>query len=214
MKADTKLKQACFGVLGLCALGPSLAVAYPIVPYPGESAPNVGATIVATGGDVTATFLSGSGAYDNYLYLDNSATYSHPATGVAPTGNWIFENHISSAGNTVDLGVFAPGTVLQFHVVSDTHGGGFLDWYTGAAALNADGLPHAFVDSSASAVLANGGSVVGFEDLAGLGDAGFEDLRYAFSNTESVPAPDAGTSFGMLGMALSALFMARRSIRK
>jgi hypothetical protein len=218
-KANTKqdMETRILAATGMLVGLAGSVMAYPIVSYPGESVPVVGATVVvASTGDVKATFLSGSGFYDNYLYLQTyvpgNTDYRGQEGGAPPTGNWIFENHLSSGGQVVDLGNFAAGTELRFLIVSDTHGGGYYDWYTGPGSRNVDGLPHAFVDSSASAVLANGGSVVGFEDLAGLGDAGFEDLRYAFSNTRAVGAPDVSSTAALLGMGLAGLVGMRRRL--
>src|SRR5213592_1588675 len=65
-----------------------------ISPYPGEGAPVLCATVIATGGDVTATFVTGSGCYYDYLYLDTvlpgNPNYSNPGGGSGETANFIF----------------------------------------------------------------------------------------------------------------------------
>jgi hypothetical protein len=163
-----------------------------INPYPGEGNPVLCAKVIATGGEVTATFITGSGCYYDYLYLDTLAAgnpnYSNPGGGSGETPNFIFVNHGSVPGQVVSLGSFPAGTELIFHVVADTSCSGFgpgpyLDWYTGPASRNADGFCHAWVDAAYTGPY--GGTAVGFEDLAGLGDAGFEDLIYTFSNVTS-----------------------------
>lgn len=194
--------------------------------YTGEGSPVIGAyVVVATTGDVTATFIHGSGSYSDFLYLDNGgSSFANGGSGV--TGNWIFENHLNSAGNTVDLGTFTAGTVLQFQIVADTTGvdwpsgtsgtqdsGSVLNWYTGPAALNSDGFAHAWVDGSYTGPY--GGTAVGFEDLAGLGDAGYEDLIYTFSNVKpSTSVPDAASTVSLLGAGLSALALLGRRLKK
>jgi hypothetical protein len=163
-----------------------------ISPYPGEGNPVLCATVIATGGEVTATFITGSGCYWDYLYLNTFAAgnpnYSNAGGGSGETSNFIFVNHGSVAGQTVSLGTFPAGTELVFHVVADTScqnfgPGPYLDWYTGPATRNADGFCHAWVDAAYTGPY--GGTAVGFEDLFGLGDAGFEDLIYTFSNVTS-----------------------------
>jgi hypothetical protein len=141
---------------------------------------------------VTATFITGSGCYYDYLYVDTliagNPNYSNAGGGSGETSNFIFVNHGSVPGQTVSLGTFPAGTELRFHVVCDTScspfgPGPYLDWYTGPATRNADGFCHAWVDAAYTGPY--GGTAVGFEDLFGLGDAGFEDLLYAFSNVTS-----------------------------
>ena len=163
-----------------------------INPYPGEGNPVLCATVIATGGHVTATFVTGSGCYYDYLYVTpliaGNPNYSNAGGGSGETSNFIFVNHGSVAGQTVDLGDFPAGTELVFHVVCDTSctpfgPGPYLDWYTGPASRNADGFCHAWVDAAYTGPY--GGTAVGFEDLFGLGDAGYEDLIYTFSNVTS-----------------------------
>lgn len=178
-----------------------------IVPYLGEGSPILGASLITTGGEVVATFVTGSGFYDNYLYVSSPSGPFTNADSGSIGSNWIFENHFSSPGATVSLGTFAAGTEIIFNVLADTHGGGFLNWYTGPASRNADGLEHAFVDAAYTGPF--GGVMVGFEDLAGLGDAGFEDIRYTFTNVTVGSVPEPGM-LALIGIGLAGLGFARR----
>ncbi len=195
--------------------------AFAIDSYVGEGSPVIGAEVIATGGDVTATFIHGSGSYADYLYLDNSGSAYANAGGVGATSNYIFLNHTNSPGDTVDLGTWAAGTELLFHIVADTTGYNFnygdaaasLDWYTGPASRNADGYAHAWVDGSYTGPY--GGTAIGFEDLAGLGDAGYEDLIYTFSGVKSSSSvPDGASTAMLLGISLAGIgLISRRRLR-
>jgi hypothetical protein len=182
------------------------ATVYPVNAYTGEGTPVVGADVVATGGDVVATFVSGGGYYDDYLYLANpSGAYTNANPNVIGP-NWIFQQHISSAGDTVDLGYFAPGTVLVFNLLVDTHNG-LVNYYSGNGSLNADAQAYNFVDSAYTGPY--GGTLVGFEDCFGCGGPGYyEDLHYSFTNVvASVPEP---ATLALIGVALAGLGFSRR----
>ena len=180
---------------GLLRVMPVLLVtnAFAIDPYPGEGNPVIGASVITNGGDVKATFISvpgeASAFYYAYLYVEpllpGNPDYSNPGGGTGETHNFIFVNHGSTAGQVVDLGTFPAGTELVFHVVADISGrpfgpGPYLDWYTGPASRNADGFAHAWVDGAYTGPY--GGTAVGFEDLAGLGAANYQDILYTFTN--------------------------------
>jgi hypothetical protein len=84
-----------------------------------------------------------------------------------------------------------------------------LDWYTGPAVRNADGIAHAFLDPS----FGPNESMVGFEDLSGGGDLGYEDIRFTLTNVRLGAVPDVASTFTLLGMALIGLVAARRYTR-
>ncbi len=236
MKSSNRFRPS----LGLVAVSAFLVAATaakalppppPTGAYPPGSAAAPGAVlgaqvVVANTGDVTATFVRGSGAYSDFLYLDNGGSaWANNGGGVS--GNWIFENHLSTNGNTVDLGTWTAGTVLNFHVVADTTGtdwglgsysgadsGSVYNWFTGPGSNNSDGSIHAFVDSADF-----NPPLVGFEDLPGSnggppGDANYEDIQYSFSNVVAQSAPDSGSSIALLGISLVALVGMRRRFRR
>lgn len=214
------------GIAFATTLALSAGIASAIDPYPGEGTPIIGASVITTGGDVTATFLYGSGSYSDYLYVEVlGSTHSNPGGGTGVTGNWIFENHLSAAGDHVDLGTFAAGTELIFHVVADTTGvnyaqgfsgtrdaGHVYDWYTGPGTRNSDGYAHAWVDANYTGPY--GGTAVGFEDLPNLGDGGYEDLAYSFTSVTAGSTPDAASTLPLLGCALAGLLPLARRLRK
>jgi hypothetical protein len=107
----------------LAAAAVSLAAqAHPIA-APGTE----GLLVVATGGEVFATYEGTTASYSDDLFLN---------------GVWIFNNHSTPVGTTVDLGNFAAGTELLFQMHVNNTGDNF---YTGPGSRNADGLPHARV---------------------------------------------------------------------
>jgi hypothetical protein len=214
------LTLKAFVVLG-CVLLFIMNASAAILSYNGEGNPILGASIIATGGDVIATFvpIQSYVAYDNYLYLASPANpYQNMSSGIGP--NYIFQNHLSSPGAQVDLGTFPAGTELIFNILANTHGGdnsqgsqGYLNWYTGPGSRNADGKAHAFVDASYTGPY--GGTFVGWEDLTNLGDAGYEDLYYTFTNVQAGPPGPEGevplpATIILLGSALLGLMALRQ----
>jgi hypothetical protein len=140
-----------------------------------KAVPVVGApVIVAADGPVIATYRGNSAAFSNDLYL---------AEPVGAYPGLIFNNHASPIGSMVNLGDFTAGTELVFRLhVNDT---GY-DYYTGLAARNPDGLPHARVDADYS----DTETLVDFEDLFGLPEfpGGYNDLSFSFTNV-MIPEP-------------------------
>ena len=170
--------------LGVAALLSTQAFAHPIAVVGTE-----GFSVVASGGEVIATYEGNSAAYSNDLYLGL---------------DFIFNNHITPVGTSASLGSFAAGTELIFRLhVNDTND----DWYTGPASRNDDSMAHARVQQD----WMPGTTLVSFEDLRGdpEGVNGFNDLSFSFTNTQSHQVPESSPFILML-TGLGLLAFARR----
>ena len=174
-----------------------LSVLLPILASIAQAAPIIGAhVVVATDGEVIATYRGNSAAYSNDLYL------SAPANGIGI----IFNNHASPVGSSKSLGFFTAGTELIFKLHVNNTG---YDYYTGAASRNPDGQFHARVDGTWSATE----TLVEFEDLFN-GPFHFNDLSFSFTNVAATTSvPDAASTLGLLAGALAGLAWVRRARR-
>jgi hypothetical protein len=146
------------------------AYAFPIAPLGTE-----GLSVIAAGGDIVATYEGNSASYSNDLYL------------VRPGGDlFVFNNHASAVGSSVDLGTFAAGTELIFRLHVNNTG---YDYFTGPASRNPDGKAHARVQTDYTP----GTTLVSFEDLFGTPEypGGYNDLSFSFTHTVAgVPEPE------------------------
>ncbi|WP_295750232.1 PEP-CTERM sorting domain-containing protein [Undibacterium sp.] len=161
--------------------------------FPIASAGTEGLPVIASGGEVVATYEGNSAGYSNDLLLNLV---------------FIFNNHATPIGSMMSLGSFAAGTELVFNLFVHNTGD---NWYTGAASRNADNLFHARVQQNWKP----GTTLVSFEDLRGTpeGANGYNDLSFSFTNTQSevpeVPEP-ASISLLLAGLALLGLATRRQ----
>lgn len=144
----------------------------------------IGAPVVATGGEVTVTILNSDAGYTSDLYFES-------------IGGPIYIGSNRDTGLTLNLGSFNAGDELLFRLHVRETGDNF---FTGDAARNADAIAHAGVTPFV------GYSIVGFEDIFGGGDQDYNDCTFRFENV--VPAPGVGA------VALAGLAMAARRRRR
>jgi hypothetical protein len=147
-----------------------------------------GTMIVATAGNVTATYLGSDAGYFNSLYLD----------ALGDDARFLFWKW-SPVGSTIDLGWFVAGTELTFRLDVWKTGKRF---FTGAGLVNPDGLPHALADTRFDDDLKLFVTDVGFEDLFGGGDRDYNDFMFRLTNVYDPPqaVPEPGT-LALLGLA-------------
>jgi len=182
MKRQTRLVVAA--VVSALAFA-SKALAFPIA-APGTECLKL---VVSSTDPIIATYQGNSAAYSNDLYLVLDA-HGQPGDDGNPGNDlFLFNNHASQVGSTVDLGSYPVGTELIFRLfVNDT---GY-SYATGPASRNPDGHCHA----RAQAGWSPGETLVSFEDLFD-GPFEYNDLSFSFTNTASHPitlSPIAATN--------------------
>jgi hypothetical protein len=163
-------------------------------PWPDFMAPigTEGLSVIAPGGDLFATYVGSGAGYTNELFVNGVATS-------------ILSNKTTEPGTEVWLGSFAAGTEVVFRMNVIDHDGLVYDYFTGAAARNADGLAHARVQAGRQ----DGTILVSFEDQVGNpeGDAGFNDLSFSLSAKGINPIPEPGTP-PLMALGLGGLLLA------
>lgn len=129
-----------------------------------------------------------SGTGDIVLVF-NGHTASHSNDLVSPDFSGVlFNNHASSVGDTVNMGAFLAGEVIEFQINNLKTG---LTYLTGLAADNFDNVLHAMLTANP-----DGSITIGFEDLRNGGDFDYDDLVFTLYETVAdvieTPLPAAG----------------------
>jgi hypothetical protein len=176
VKTPRWLQTLTASALSLAMAGTAQAAA---IAAPGTE----GFSVIAAGGEVSATFEGNAGGYTALVYLDNNSTA-------------LFNNQLTAGGTTLSLGSFAAGTELVFRLHVNDTGDNF---YTGPASRNMDQFAHARVQAN----WLPGITLVSFEDLSGIpeGINAFNDLSFSLKGVtvSAVPEP-TGMALALVGV--------------
>lgn len=193
-----KFNSLC--VLVLSVLASASASAFPIAAQGTEGLQ----VFVNSAESVVATYQGNSASYSNDLYLALDGLGKPGDDGNLSNDLFIFNNHGSAVGSTVDLGSFASGTELLFRLHVNNTG---YDYFTGPASRNPDGFPHARVEQNWQPNT----TLVSFEDLYNIpeGANGYNDLSFSFTHTATSPTPEP-EAYLMMGTGVLTLLARRR----
>lgn len=191
-------------LLALASLGLSTLASYA---HPIAVAGTEGFAVLAGSNPVIAKYEGTTAGFSNDLYLELDALGNPVMDGIQANDLFIFNNHASIVGSTMNLGTFTAGTELVFRIhVNDTGE----DFFSGLASRNADGLPHARAQGNWLPMT----TLVSFEDLLNLpeGASSYNDLSFSFENTTSAAVPETLSSGLWLGLAAAgAAWKSRRA---
>ena len=184
----------------------------PMIPYPTPGVVAPANVFSGMGGDVIAYYYGSTAAYSS-----NLAMY---VNGVLSSAGWVFPNHDTAPGTSINLGFAGVGDTIVFALQVFGFNPVVLDpapnpHYIGSAiytlysdpALNAiDGLNHVY--TTAYPGMGNplvpgipAGTYVAFEDLIGLppdSDLNYNDHDFVFTNIHASDTPEP-TSMALLG---------------
>jgi hypothetical protein len=166
-------------------------------------------TFIATGnGPITAYFFGETAGYGSRIGMS--------VNGVS-TGTYGLQNHTAEYGDFLVLGNVNAGDVIVFELqVAPNEFFGPPPGYEYSVfsnpSLNSDGLEHTVASSFGGDVDIPAGTLVGFEDIIGLGDQDFDDHQFVFTGVQDTSVPDGGTTLALLGIALGGLRFMRRKV--
>lgn len=174
-------------LLTLTATGSAFAGVYP---HSGHEN-TVSYTFEATGGDITAYFLSSDASYTSFLGIDNRPVST-------------LSNHGEAVGNSVDLGTFTAGELVTFYLyVGTTH-----TTWSSTSWLNSDGGNHLYSTSYSGGAVPSG-TLLAFEDEPiTASDMDYNDAVFVATGVTAVPEP-ANVALLLAGLGLVG-FVARR----
>jgi hypothetical protein len=177
IKADWH--RAIAGFSFFLAMAGTAQAAHPIAAVGTE-----GLSVIATGGEVFATYLGSTASYTDLLYLNGGSTEIF-RTVTNPT----------SVGTQVSLGSFSAGTELVFHINVTNQNQTF---FSGPKSRNADDEEHARVQANWQANT----TLVSFEDgwKVNEGAGGFNDMSFSLTgvSVSAVPEP-ASMALALVG---------------
>jgi hypothetical protein len=196
---------------------PAKVKAGPTIPYPSPGTIAAPTYFTGTGADVVAYFFG-----DTAEYRSNMSMY---VDGVQSAAGWVFPNHDTPFGASVDLG-FAPAgskvvfalQVFEFNPVTlatspNPHYQGTAAYtlYSDPSLNTLDNTNHAYVTSypgpSGNPTVPGvpAGTFVGFEDLlASESDFNYNDHTFVFTNISTDPTPEPAT-FTLLGIGIAGI---------
>lgn len=199
-KRQTILWAAFAACLGMAANLRADAIPYPTT---GQVAAANTFTATATG-DITA-----------YFYGSSASNWSTVGLLVNNLSNgWSgLINHLSSPGDSADLGHVNAGDTLVFELYVWNTG---QTWYSDPA-RNSDGINHTYATTFSGSQGIPAGTYIAFEDLArSSSDLDYNDYQFVATNVSfgTVPSVPEPAIPALAGVALAALAFARRRFRR